>query len=130
MVRSNSLVKLALLFLLTSCWAQKNLPNYKSQKFTYCYDGKNTKIGSLLKTNGYFVISESFKDVGYDFNKDTSFFNIMFYENGICVFNFFPRDSNGRVIDNKLIPQFFKTIIKEGNSKQALGFYNGRLWGK
>jgi len=124
------LKQIAILIMLSSCGVQKDIPKYISEKFTYCYDGKDTGIDSLVKLDGYYVIAESFKDMGYNSNKDTSYFNIMFYENGICVFNFFPLDNKGRIIDNTFMPLFFKTIIDERESKEAYYFYNARGWGR
>lgn len=130
MVMQINLKQIVILIMLSSCGVQKDVPKYISERFTYCYDGKDTGIDSLLKTDGYYVIAESFKDIGYNSKKDTSYFNMMFYKNGICVFNFFPLDNKGRVIDNEFMSLFFKTIIEERESKESSFFYNTRNWGR
>ena len=123
--------RITILILLISCGVQKDIPDNISERFTYCYDGNDTRIDSLLKIDGYYVIAESFEDIGYpSMNEDTSYFNILFYENGLCVFNFFPLDNKGQVMDNNSMPLFFKTIIEENESLEASYFYNSRKWGR
>jgi hypothetical protein len=129
MVMKFRIVQIVILIIFSSCSVQKDVPKYISDRFTYCYDGKDTGIDSLLKTDGYYVIAESFKDMGYNNNKDTSYFNMMFYKNGLCVFNFFPSDGK-HIIDNKYIPQYFKKIIGDREGGFALGFYNCEQWGR
>jgi hypothetical protein len=115
--------------LFSSC-EQKDVPKHISEGFTYCYDGKDTGIDSLLNTDGYYVIAEPFNNSGYNSQIDTLYFNLMFYDNGVCVLNFFPLDNKGRFIDNKYIPLFFQTIIEERESKTSSIFYNSFKWGR
>ena len=129
MVIHYNMIQIILLIMFSSCEVQKDVPKYISEKFTYCYDGKNTGIDSLLNIDGYYVIAQPFSNFGYS-SRDTSYFNMMLYRNGVCVLNFFPLDNKGRVINNKLMPLFFKTIIEERESKEATFFYNTRSWGR
>jgi hypothetical protein len=129
MVIHYNLIQIAFLILFSSC-EQKDVPAHISEGFTYCFDGKNTGIDSLLNTDGYYVIAEPFNNSGYNSQIDTLYFNLMFYDNGICVLNFFPLDNKGRFIDNKYIPLFFQTIIEERESKTASIFYNSFKWGR
>jgi hypothetical protein len=122
------MIQIILLIMFSSC-EQKVVPEHISEGFTYCYDGKNTGIDSLLNIDGYYVIAEPFSNYGYN-SRDTTYFNMMFYRNGVCVLNFFPLDNKGRVISNKLMPLFLKTIIEERESKEATFFYNTRKWGR
>lgn len=125
MVANYILRYLLFIILLSSC-AQKGLPDYVSDKFTYCFDGKDTGIESLININGYYVIAQPFSNFGYN-SSDTSYFNLMFYSNGVCIINFFPSDGR-QIVDNKYIPQYFKKIID--NPEFALGFYKYERWGR
>lgn len=128
MVKKYYMIQLILAILISSC-SHKVIPDYLVERFTYCYDGNDTKIDSLLNINGYYVIAESFNDFGYN-STDTSYFNILFYNNGLCVVNFFPFDNKGRILDNKFIPAFFNTIVNDSKSNEAYLFYNSRKWGR
>jgi hypothetical protein len=129
MVKHYFFAQIILLIMTSSC-SQKVAPKYVKEVFTYCYDGKNTGIESLLDIDGYYVIAEPFDNSGDNSKIDTSYFNIMFYGNGVCVLNFFPLDNKGRFIDNKYMPLFFQTIIKERESKTSSIFYNFFKWGR
>lgn len=128
MVKKILFIKIAMFIAVSSCSVQKDLPEYISKKFTYCYKDQDTGINSLLEMDGYYVVTQLFKDIGYPTNKDTSYFNILFYDNGLCIFNFFPLDDKGRVINNKLMPSFFNTVIEDKESPEALYFYNYSRW--
>lgn len=129
MVMQINVKQIIILIMLSSCSVQKSVPTYISERFTYCYDGEDSGIDSLLKTDGYYVIAQSFKDIRSNTKMDTSYYNMMFYDNGICVFNFFPSDGK-HIIDNKYIPQYFKCIIENPECGFALGFYNYEKWGR
>ncbi len=81
MVIQYNLIQIVLLLMFSYCGVEKDVPKYISERFTYCYDGKDTGIDSLLNTDGYYVIADSFKDIGYNSRKDTAYFNLMFYSN-------------------------------------------------
>ncbi len=129
MVIHYNLILIVLLFIFSSCGVQKDVPKYILERFIYCYDGKDTGIKLLMNIDGYYVIAESFKDMGYTSNKDTSYLNILFYENGLCVLNILPTDGK-YTIDNSYMPRYLKNIMENPEGGLALGFYNTKRWGK
>lgn len=113
---------------LTSC-AYFTVPKHIKQGFTYCYDGKNTGIKSLLNIDGYYVIPKPYDKYGknavYMHEIDTFYLNLMFFEDGIFVDNFYDCNSERLMKNEQNIPLYFKEIAED---KKAT-FYQSFNWG-
>lgn len=79
--------------LLTSCIQSYIVPNKIKKKLTICYDAKPTNLESKINTKGYYQSTDIWwntSSYGKTYNPrwDTSKFNILFFNDGICAYGF------------------------------------------
>jgi len=130
MVRCITLI--LFVFILKSC-SYKNASSIYINNFTYCYKNQPTGLDTLLQLNGFYTSMEIKPIILYHKNNqeviDTSYYNDMFFKNGICLRNF-GATKNGVSISNNKISNFFDSI---NNGKltnyEKMIFYNGYFWG-
>lgn len=118
-----NIIALIVIATLTSC----GVPHYIKQNFTYCYDGQNTGIDTLINIDGYYKITclqerdERYTTKGQWVHKiDTLCTNLMFYKDGIFVNEFNDPDRN-----RKDIQLYFKKLVKNKKNKKL----NARFYG-
>ncbi len=102
------------------------VPKYIQQNFTFCYDGQNTGIDSLINIEGYYVVKYPYKGVDTACNTCT---NLMFYKDGTLLSNFRAFDEEGVSLSQFTIPSFFKEVAQNEEGKKAFWFYNSSYWG-
>ncbi len=117
---------IALVLILTSMMPLGcSVPKDIRARMTYCYNGTNTNIDSLINIHGYY--KKKYLLDRYGFNKfpehkiDTLFTNFMFFKDGIFLYEFFDYNNN--------IPSYFKKIIINPKGKEAHRFYKSYYWG-
>ncbi|OQX79609.1 MAG: hypothetical protein B6D61_03270 [Bacteroidetes bacterium 4484_249] len=109
-------------FLITGCKTKRLTKDIKKE-FTNCFEGKNTNIRSLINIDGYYLLQHLEKWCwGPENNcKDTFNINIIFYEDGTFVYNFFSRYDYP-----KDIPGYLKKVYQNAENNH---FYYGFYWG-
>ena len=111
--------------LLNSCSIFYKVPKDIKSRFAYCYDGQNTGIDTLINTDGYYsmgCITDRWGYLGkYEHIIDTVFVNLMFYKNGIFIYNFDDYNHN--------IPQYFKNIVEYTKNGNDIPFFQRFYWG-
>lgn len=123
---------LVIIITITSCAVR--VPKYIQEHFTFCYDGKNTGIDSLINIKGYFVIEEPYDRYMQvppytDHKRDTIYTNIMLFEDG-TITEFHSVDEEGSGTGQSNIPLYLKEIAQNKSGKKAYWFYNSQYWGR
>lgn len=117
------LISTFIILLMTGC-AKRPISKAIINNFTNCFGAKNSNIRSLINIDGYYLM--------YDFldrrirgtekyYKDTFDINIIFYEDGTLIYNFF--SLSGYPED---IPGYLKKVVQNGYQDE---FYSGFYWG-
>lgn len=111
-------------FLSVSCFT-KRITKGIVHDFTNCYDGRKTNIRTLLDIDGYYEMLEANGSTyGYGSKAiyvDSSVYNMLFYEDGTMVYNFFePYGYNGT------IPTYLRQVYLNGDNDI---FYSTFYWG-
>jgi len=102
--------------------AKKPVSKAVRNDFTNCLGTKNTNISSLIDIDGYYLIYELGRyPVAKNQYKDTLDLNILFYEDGTLIYNFFSVDDYP-----KDIPGYLKKVVQNGYKDQ---FYSAFDWG-
>lgn len=95
---------------------------YVREHFTYCYDGKSTGLDSLINLKGYYEITDiSFNSYGfgkyYHSGIDTSYRGIIFFKDGVCLWQF------GGGVKNK---KYLDSITADKTHPEIRGWLSGR----
>lgn len=116
------LVLIIIVILMAGC-VTKRLSKEVRVNFTNCINGKNTNIRSLIDIDGYYLMNQLGRYYwGPENNyKDTLAINIIFYEDGTLIDNFFSRFGYP-----KDIPGYLKKVVQNGYKDE---FYYGFYWG-
>ncbi len=124
--------KLGLLFLFAcfcySCSGQVPLPIRKD--FKYCYDPTVNYSQSYIKLNGYYIMKHDPFMIEYhdmqsnrkERHQDTTFNNIMFFEDGVFVL--------GNTKSNRTFYEIdYLKKVEQKKQPESQQFYNWRYWG-
>ena len=116
------LISIFIILIIFGC-AKKPVSKAVRNDFTNCIGNKNTNIRSLIDIDGYYLMYELGRYYfGFENNyKDTLDINIIFYEDGTLIYNFFSRYGYP-----KDIPGYLKKVVQNGYQDE---FYYGFYWG-
>jgi hypothetical protein len=109
---------LILLLFLISCGVPKSI----RKRMTYCYNGLDTGLDTLININGYYNLTyiwerdERYTTKGQWVHKiDTMHSNIMFYNDGMFASGLWGRDLNNRNYINRDIQYYFNVLEESEN---------------
>lgn len=112
--------------LLTSCVATWNLmiPKDVKSSIKYCYDGKLTRLDTIIKIHGYYTMTYPFDR--WEINekryvKDTGTVNFVFYPNGLFLYRIHNYSEN--------LNDYLKRVASNQNQKETKDFYRFFWWG-
>jgi len=117
-----------------------SIPKSIKNSFTYCYDGKYTGIDTLINIDGYYLaisIKENIKAIGGFLDArlgrciDTTYTRIMFYNNGLMVYNMADIYYNYIKKEHlrKDVASFLQDFSENSEAVGANDFY-GNDWGR
>ena len=120
-----------LLLCLSSCSSYFFIPNYIIEGFDLCYN-KDMQNSTSFNIDGYYRLQRIKISDGLNKNKthspDTSFLNMMFFNDGVFLYNFEDVNFKRREIDpTSNINLYFKEITND--SIQDVLFRNSFKWG-
>ncbi|MBS1775105.1 MAG: hypothetical protein JSS64_02360 [Bacteroidetes bacterium] len=123
---------LLILFLLTGMpfyCNSKKVPKYIRDRFTNCYNGKNTNIKTLIEINGHYTLKELYRvcsGVGVNMIcKDTVQHHIVFYEDGTFIYNYWDLTTLENVAsEDKLFEEWANNRIRDSKM-----YYVTFFWG-
>src|SRR6188474_1767209 len=105
-------MKYRILFAMLLLWGCANKPISKEIKaeFTNRFEGKNSRIREKLNIDGYYQYwRKEFIEVNPKTNnRDTFFYNLIFYEDGTYLYNF---SSSSKDLN---IDEYLKQVTKNG----------------
>jgi len=117
-------MKYRILFAMLFLWGCANKPISKEIKaeFTNRFEGKNSRIREKLNIDGYYQYwRKEFIEVNPKTNnRDTFFYNLIFYEDGTYLYNF---SSSSKDLN---IDEYLKQVTKNGKGDP---FYISFYWG-
>jgi hypothetical protein len=110
------------ILIITGCKA-KRLPKDLKKDFTNCFEDTANDIRSLIEIDGYYLMQKLERYYwGPENNyKDTFDINMIFYEDGTFVYNFFSKNNYPEDI-----PGYLKMVAQNGDSAP---YYSGFYWG-
>src|SRR5687768_7238695 len=107
--------------LLCGCLSTRKVEKKTKALFTNRLEGKNTNLGSKLDLNGYFRAWDIHR---YDGSLlppgDTLFLDLILYEDGTSIYNFFKHS------DFETFDDYFTSIVRKGKKDW---FYKNHGWG-
>ena len=119
------------LFLFSFCYScNSQVPLRVRKNFKFCYDTTVNYSQSYIKLNGYYLLKyPPYQIVNYDnhgikivYDKDTTFVNLMFFQDGVFVL--------GETKSNRTFYEIdYLKKIEQKIQPESEQFYNGQYWG-